>query len=84
MAKTMKYQDIADHVVDLLGGKDNIVFFTHCVTRLRFNVKDKTLVKADEIEKLDKVIGQQWSGEQFQIIIGQDVGEAYKLSLIHI
>lgn len=78
MAKTMKYQDIADHVVDLLGGKDNIVFFTHCVTRLRFNVKDKTLVKADEIEKLDKVIGQQWSGEQFQIIIGQDVGEAYK------
>jgi len=77
MAKKMKYKDIADHVVDLLGGKDNIVFFTHCVTRLRFNVKDKASVKKDEIEQLDKVIGTQWSGEQFQIIIGQDVGTAY-------
>ncbi|WP_350345954.1 PTS transporter subunit EIIC [Lacticaseibacillus paracasei] len=78
MAKAKKYQDIAENVVDLLGGKDNIVFFTHCVTRLRFNVKDKTLVKKDEVDKLDKVIGEQWSGEQFQIIIGQDVGTAYK------
>lgn len=77
MAKKIKYSDIADNVVDLLGGKDNIVFFTHCVTRLRFNVKDKASVKKDEIEKLDKVIGTQWSGEQFQIIIGQDVGTAY-------
>lgn len=77
MAKKIKYSDIADNVVDLLGGKDNIVFFTHCVTRLRFNVKDKASVKKDEIEKLDKVVGTQWSGEQFQIIIGQDVGTAY-------
>lgn len=77
MAKKIKYSDIANNVVDLLGGQDNIVFFTHCVTRLRFNVKDKASVKKDEIEELDKVIGTQWSGEQFQIIIGQDVGTAY-------
>ncbi|GEL15141.1 PTS transporter subunit EIIC [Pediococcus cellicola] len=83
MAKKEKYEDISTHVVDLLGGKDNIVFFTHCVTRLRFNVKDKTRVNQDEIEKLDKVIGAQWSGEQFQIIVGQDVGTAYKEVLAH-
>ncbi|GEN94007.1 PTS transporter subunit EIIC [Pediococcus ethanolidurans] len=83
MAKKEKYEDISTHVVELLGGKDNIVFFTHCVTRLRFNVKDKTRVNQDEIEKLDKVIGAQWSGEQFQIIVGQDVGTAYKEVLAH-
>lgn len=77
MAKKQKYEDIAQNIVGLLGGKDNIVFFTHCVTRLRFNVKDKTLVNQDAIENLDKVIGAQWSGEQFQAIVGQDVGTAY-------
>lgn len=77
MTKKDKYSDIAQNVVGLIGGKDNIVFFTHCVTRLRFNVKDKALVKTDEIDKLDKVIGSQWSGEQFQIIIGQGVETAF-------
>ena len=72
-----KYNDISSHIVELLGGKDNIVFFTHCVTRLRFNLKDKSLVQQKKIEQLDKVVGTQWSGEQFQIIIGQDVETAY-------
>ncbi|RMW52301.1 hypothetical protein D6U18_01105 [Lactiplantibacillus pentosus] len=77
MAKTGKYDELSQNVVELLGGKENISFFTHCVTRLRFNVKDKALVKQEALEKIDNVIGVQWSGEQFQIIIGQGVGQAY-------
>lgn len=79
MAKKERYEELANTVPGLIGGVENITFFTHCVTRLRFNVKDKSLVKLDEIEKINGVVGCQWSGEQLQIIIGQAVGDAYKL-----
>lgn len=72
-----KYKDLSENVVSLLGGKGNISFYTHCVTRLRFNVKDRSLVEKEKIDSLEKVVGSQWSGEQFQIIIGQSVKEAY-------
>ncbi len=74
-----KYEQLANSICDLLGGKSNVEFFTHCVTRLRFNLKDQSLVKKEEIEKLPGVLGSQWSGEQYQIIIGQSVGDAYNL-----
>ena len=77
MAKN--YDVLANSVVELIGGKDNVRFFTHCVTRLRFNVKDRSIVKMDEIKDLPGVAGAQWSGEQLQIIIGQDVGSVYEL-----
>lgn len=79
MAQSEKYVELADKVVDLLGGKDNISFFTHCVTRLRFNVKDKGLVDVGAIGKLPGAVGAQWSGDQLQVIIGQDVAAAYDL-----
>ena len=76
MAKK-NYNELADNIVALVGSKDNVTNFTHCMTRLRFNVKDKGLVKVDEIEKLEGVVGTQWSNNQLQIIIGQAVGDAY-------
>lgn len=79
MASKDRYVELADRVVELVGGKENISYFTHCITRLRFNVKDKGLVKVDEIQKVKGVMGAQWSGDQFQIIIGQAVGDAYDL-----
>lgn len=79
MGKKERFEELADRVVELIGGKENIVFFTHCVTRLRFNVKDKGAVKDEEVKKISGVLGCQWSGEQFQIVIGQAVGDAYKL-----
>lgn len=79
MANKEKYAELADKVLDLIGGKENIEFFTHCVTRLRFNLKDQSLAKKEEIEKIPGVIGCQWQNGQLQIIIGQAVGDAYKL-----
>ena len=79
MAKKERFEDLANSVIELVGGKENIVYFTHCVTRLRFNDKDKGAVKPEEIKKVPGVIGCQWSGDQFQIIIGQAVGDAYDL-----
>lgn len=73
-----KYQELTDKVVDLVGGKDNVTFFTHCVTRLRFNVKDQSKVQKDEIDKISGVLGSQWQNGQYQIIVGQAVGDVYK------
>ena len=63
MATKEKYQELADNIVGLVGGKENISYLTHCVTRLRFNVKDKGLVQADAIAKLPGAMGTQWSGD---------------------
>lgn len=79
MADKERYAELADKIVEYLGGKSNIVFFTHCVTRLRFNVKDKALVRKPEIDKIAGVMGSQWMGDQYQVIIGQSVGDAYNL-----
>lgn len=79
MAKEERYAELADKVLELAGGKDNIEFFTHCVTRLRFVLKDESLAKTEEIEKIKGVLGCQWQSGQLQIIIGQAVGDAYRL-----
>jgi beta-glucoside PTS system EIICBA component len=79
MAKNDRYQELADHILELMGGRDNINFFIHCITRLRFNLNNKELVKVDEIQKLGGVMNCQWQGDQFQIIIGQAVKDAYDL-----
>ncbi len=79
MAKKERYAELADGIVELLGGKSNVTFCTHCITRLRFNVKDKSLVQKDAIEKLPGAMGSQWSGDQYQVIIGQAVADAYEL-----
>ncbi|GCF93756.1 hypothetical protein NRIC_16470 [Enterococcus florum] len=78
MAKQDKFSELAKSLPQYIGGKENVGYFTHCVTRLRFNLKDRSLVNIEEIEKLPAVVGVQWSGEQLQIIIGQTVGDAYK------
>lgn len=75
MAKN--YEALANNIIKLVGGKENVSYFTHCVTRLRFNVKDKGLVKAEEIKALSGVLGTQWAGDQFQVIIGQEVSDVY-------
>lgn len=76
MAKN--YDALAASVVELVGGKANISFLTHCVTRLRFNLKDRGLVNLVEIKKVPGVLGAQWSGDQLQVIIGQAVADAYE------
>jgi len=77
MAKN--FDTMVDSIIELVGGKSNISFATHCVTRLRLNLKDRAMVKVEEIKAVPGVLGAQWSGDQFQIIIGQSVGDAYDI-----
>lgn len=71
------YGMMTDGIIKCIGGKENIIFFTHCITRLRLNLKSKDGIDLNEIKKIDGVIGSQWAGDQLQIIIGQTVGDAY-------
>lgn len=74
----MKKQDIALKILHLVGNKENINNVTHCMTRLRFNLKDNKKVDLESIKDLDKVLGAQIQNEQLQIIIGTDVGNYYQ------
>ena len=70
------YDQLAEKILDLVGGKENIAHVAHCATRLRINAKDLGLIQKEEIKKLD-VVGVQMSGEQLQVIIGNEINEVY-------
>lgn len=72
-------EQIAKNVLEAVGGKENITAVTHCMTRLRFNLKDNTIPNQDEIKKIDGVLGVVVSGGQFQVIIGQNVPKVYEV-----
>lgn len=74
-----KYDVLAEALMTSVGGKENIAYFQHCTTRLRFNLKDRSVVNIQSIEEADKVIGVQWSNDELQVIIGPAVAEAYKV-----
>lgn len=70
-------EQIAKEVLKAVGGKENISFVTHCITRLRFNLKDQGIPDQEKIKKINGVLGVVVSGGQFQVIIGQNVPKVY-------
>ncbi|MFZ4864558.1 beta-glucoside-specific PTS transporter subunit IIABC [Enterococcus casseliflavus] len=72
----MNVKETATAIVKLIGGKENIAHLEHCSTRLRFTLKDNSLVQKDALEKVDGVIGVR-QNVQCQVIIGNDVVEVY-------
>lgn len=72
------YAEIADTLIAALGGKENITRLFHCMTRLRFYVKDRTKINEKEILKVSGISGVNWHEDQFQVIAGNEVNEMYK------
>lgn len=73
----MKNQELAQAILTYVGGQTNIKQFAHCVTRLRFTLKDDAKADASSIEKLEGVLGVQRQGGQFQVIVGSKVNKIY-------
>lgn len=67
------YQAAADQIVKAIGGKENIDQATHCVTRLRFVLKDEGRVDEKALEQIDEVKGSFSANGQYQVVIGQGV-----------
>ncbi len=75
--KQEKNRQIADQVITAVGGKANITNVTHCMTRLRFNLKDNGIPNQDEVKAIKGVLGVAVQGGQFQVIIGTNVADVY-------
>ncbi|WP_049009871.1 PTS transporter subunit EIIC, partial [Citrobacter koseri] len=72
------YAALARSVVTALGGVDNITAVTHCMTRLRFVLKDDAQVDSATLKTLSGVLGVVRSDNQCQVIIGNTVSQAYR------
>ncbi|MEC6748811.1 PTS transporter subunit EIIC [Marinilactibacillus sp. XAAS-LB27] len=66
------YDQIAREIVEVVG-EDNILSSTHCATRLRLQVKDRTVINDEEVEAIDQVKGVFFNAGQYQIILGTGV-----------
>jgi beta-glucoside PTS system EIICBA component len=77
----MDYNQTAKGILDHIGGEENVQHVIHCMTRLRFNLHDNSKVDRKKIEKVPGVMGTNVSGDQFQIIIGNDVSKVYNAIL---
>lgn len=67
----------AKEIITFVGGENNIKEIFHCITRLRFYLNDKNIVNVEKLKRIPGVIGVQFSGDQLQIIIGNDVISYY-------
>lgn len=75
------YNNLAREILQAVGGINNISSVTHCMTRLRFTLKDSSIPKDDEVKKIEGVLGVVRAGGQYQIIIGQTVPKVYETLL---
>lgn len=66
----MENREIAEKVIELVGGKENIQSVAHCATRLRIITADKEKINMKAVENLDKVKGSFFNSGQYQIIFG--------------
>ena len=68
---------IAEDVLAAVGGKENVNSALHCMTRLRFTLKDESVVNDDTVKNIPGVLGVAKTGGQYQVIIGTNVPEVY-------
>jgi len=74
----MENKELAKKIIQDVGGESNINSLVHCVTRLRFKLGDNSKANKGGLEELDGVISIVESGGQFQVVIGNTVGDVYK------
>ena len=68
----------AQEILDAVGGPGNITHFTHCATRLRFELRDASVIDKDTVEAIDGVLGAvPQSGDRYQIVIGGAVQSVF-------
>ena len=74
----MAYEKLVKEILKDVGGKENINGLTHCITRLRFNLKDEEKANTEELKEVPGVVTVVQSGGQYQVVIGNHVRDVYK------
>ncbi len=72
-----KYDGLARIIIQNVGGKSNIISLTHCVTRLRFKLKDESKAQTDILKDTDGIVTVIQSGGQYMVVIGNHVPQVY-------
>lgn len=72
-----KYDGLARIIIQNVGGKDNIISLTHCITRLRFKLKDESKAQTEILKETDGVVTVIQSGGQYMVVIGNQVENVY-------
>ncbi|QYN41554.1 beta-glucoside-specific PTS transporter subunit IIABC [Gilliamella sp. ESL0443] len=74
----MDYQKIAQQILELVGGKENIINLTHCFTRLRFQLNDSKKANREKLLQTEGVISVVESSGQYQVVLGNKVTKIYE------
>ena len=72
-----KYKDLAAEIIKNVGGKDNVKSLRHCITRLRFELKDESKANDEVIKSTKGVIGLVKAAGEYMVVIGEHVGDVY-------
>ena len=72
-----KYDSLSRIIIQNVGGKDNIINVTHCVTRLRFRLKDESKANTDILKETDGIVTVVKSGGQYMVVIGNHVPDVF-------
>src|SRR3712207_2458300 len=75
---SQQYQKLARQIIQSMGGKENILDVYHCQTRLRFKLKDASLVQKSELENLDGVAMYLVNAGVHQVVIGTHVKSVFE------
>ena len=72
------YQKLVEFIVQNVGGKENILGVTHCMTRLRFTLKDDKKVNEEELLSSSEIMTAQFAGGRFQVVVGTHVSDVFQ------
>lgn len=73
----MKYEELAKDILEHVGGKENVSSLAHCITRLRFKLKDESKADTEYLKKREGIVTVIQSGGQYQVVIGNHVPDVY-------
>lgn len=72
-----KYDGLARIIIQNVGGKSNITSLSHCITRLRFKLKDESKAQTEVLKGTDGIVTVIQSGGQYMVVIGNQVADVY-------
>ena len=72
-----KYDGLARIIIQNVGGKSNVISVTHCITRLRFKLKDESKANTAVLKSTDGIVTVMQSGGQYQVVIGNHVPDVH-------
>ncbi|WP_112182429.1 beta-glucoside-specific PTS transporter subunit IIABC [Paraliobacillus zengyii] len=74
----MKYEQLSKDIIQNVGGKENVISVVHCITRLRFKLRDESKANTEVLKDMDGIVTVMKSGGQYQVVIGNHVPDVFK------